>query len=53
VESGAVAAGAVAIDQGHAMGRPSRLELVVDGDAVTLSGSAALAAEGVLHLPAR
>jgi len=51
VESGAVSGPDVAVEQGHAMGRPSRLRLRVEGAAVTLSGGAALAAEGRLHVP--
>lgn len=42
----------VTIEQGHALGRPSRLELTVEGDAVTLAGGGALAAEGQLHVGA-
>ena len=42
---------AVAIEQGHAMGRPSRIEVELDGDEVTLVGSAVLVAEGRLQLP--
>lgn len=38
------------IEQGHAMGRPSRLAVELDGDDVTLVGSATLVAEGRLHL---
>lgn len=51
VESGALPGPEVAIEQGHAMGRPSRLRLRVEGAAVTLSGSAVLAAEGQIHIP--
>ena len=40
----------IEIEQGHAMGRPSRLAVEVDGDDVTLVGSATLVAEGHLHL---
>jgi trans-2,3-dihydro-3-hydroxyanthranilate isomerase len=40
----------VEIEQGHAMGRPSRLAVEVDGDDVTLVGSATLVADGRLHL---
>jgi PhzF family phenazine biosynthesis protein len=53
VRSGAVPEGHVAIEQGHALSRPSRLELSVAGDVVTPSGTAALAAEGVVHVPGR
>lgn len=51
VEAGAVPGPDVVIEQGHAMGRPSRLRLRVEGGTVTLSGSAVLAAEGQLHVP--
>ena len=51
VKTGALPGPDVAIEQGHAMGRPSRLRLHVEGTAVTLSGSAALAAEGQIHIP--
>jgi PhzF family phenazine biosynthesis protein len=40
------------IEQGYALGRPSRLQIEVEGDRVTLVGSAALAADGTLHAPA-
>jgi trans-2,3-dihydro-3-hydroxyanthranilate isomerase len=40
----------VAIEQGHAFGRPSRLEVIVDRDRVTLLGSAVLTADGRLHI---
>lgn len=51
VESGAVAGPEVVVEQGHAMGRPSRLRLRVEGSAVTLSGTAVLVAEGRIHVP--
>ena len=51
VESGALPGPDVEIEQGHALGRPSRLRLRVEGTAVTLSGSAVLAAEGRIHVP--
>ncbi|WP_375385161.1 PhzF family phenazine biosynthesis protein [uncultured Microbacterium sp.] len=54
VDQGHVAAGAPAtIEQGTALGRPSRLEVTVDGPLVRLSGSGVLTASGTLHLPAR
>lgn len=40
----------VRIEQGRALGRPSILQVVVDGDNVELSGSGIVVAEGVLHL---
>jgi predicted PhzF superfamily epimerase YddE/YHI9 len=40
----------VIVDQGHAMGRPSRLELTVNGPEVRLLGAAVVVAEGTLHL---
>jgi trans-2,3-dihydro-3-hydroxyanthranilate isomerase len=52
LETGALAGPDVAIEQGHALGRPSRLRLRVEATAVTLSGSAVLAAEGQIHIPA-
>lgn len=51
VETGALAGPDVAIEQGHAMGRPSRLRLRIEGTRVTLSGGAVLAAEGQIHIP--
>ncbi len=51
VESGSVAGPEVVVEQGHAMGRPSRLRLRVEGSAVTLSGTAVLVAEGHIHVP--
>lgn len=51
VRDGIMADGAsVRILQGRAMGRPSVLEVVVDGERVELSGSGLVVAEGVLHL---
>jgi trans-2,3-dihydro-3-hydroxyanthranilate isomerase len=48
---GLVADGAtVIVDQGHAMGRPSRLELTVRGAEVRLLGRAVIVAEGTLHI---
>jgi PhzF family phenazine biosynthesis protein len=40
----------IRIEQGRALGRPSILQVVVDGDHVELSGSGIVVAEGVLHL---
>lgn len=40
----------VEVEQGDAMGRPSRMRLIVDGEHVTLRGSAALAAQGDLYI---
>lgn len=40
----------VIIEQGYAMGRPSRLELQVHGDDVRLFGGGVVIAEGVLHI---
>ena len=42
--------GSIRILQGHAMGRPSILEVAVDGDRVDLSGSGLVVADGVLRL---
>jgi trans-2,3-dihydro-3-hydroxyanthranilate isomerase len=40
---------AVAIDQGVAMGRPSRLDATIDGDRVRVAGDCVIVLEGVLH----
>lgn len=40
----------VLIEQGFAIGRPSRIEIRVDGSRVTISGSAVIAAEGKLRI---
>lgn len=40
----------VVIEQGFAMGRPSRLDVTVDHGKVELAGSCVVVAEGVLHL---
>jgi PhzF family phenazine biosynthesis protein len=40
----------VIIEQGHAMGRPSRIEIRVKGDDVRLFGSGVVIAEGVLRI---
>lgn len=39
------------VEQGHALGRPSRIELRVARDEIWLVGSAVLTAEGRLHVP--
>jgi PhzF family phenazine biosynthesis protein len=50
VEAGASAA--VVIEQGHAMGRPSRIEVLLDGSGVpTVRGGGVTVAEGSLVLP--
>ena len=51
VDNGELAGPDITIEQGHAMGRPSRLRLRVEETAVTLSGGAVLAAEGRIHVP--
>jgi len=38
------------VEQGYAMGRPSRIAVSVDGERVRVSGSGVVAAEGVLSL---
>jgi trans-2,3-dihydro-3-hydroxyanthranilate isomerase len=43
--------GRLTVEQGDAIGRPSRIELRVDDGQVTLLGSAALFAEGQIHIP--
>lgn len=40
----------VVVEQGHAMGRPSRLELRVQGDDVRLYGNGVVIGEGVLRI---
>lgn len=40
----------VIIEQGYAMGRPSRIEVRVHGDEVHIFGAGVIAAEGVLHI---
>ncbi len=37
--------------QGHRMGRPSRIEITLDGDTPTIAGRAVLSATGTVHLP--
>ncbi|WP_127502855.1 PhzF family phenazine biosynthesis protein [Actinoplanes solisilvae] len=46
-----VAGDTVAIMQGHLIGRPSRLEVRLDGTTPVLSGGATISATGTLHLP--
>lgn len=38
------------IEQGHALGRPSRIQVRASGPSVTVSGSGLISAEGFLHL---
>ncbi|MFL1430874.1 MULTISPECIES: PhzF family phenazine biosynthesis protein [unclassified Nocardiopsis] len=40
----------ITIEQGRAMGRPSRIALTVDGGLVRIAGSGVIVAQGVLHL---
>ncbi len=40
----------IVVEQGRALGRPSRIELRVDGPLVTITGSGVVTAEGMLHL---
>ncbi|WP_394846588.1 PhzF family phenazine biosynthesis protein [Pendulispora brunnea] len=40
----------VVIEQGYAMGRPSKLEISVNGSDIRLAGRGVITAEGVLHL---
>jgi trans-2,3-dihydro-3-hydroxyanthranilate isomerase len=50
VAEGIVADGAeVIVEQGHAMGRPSRIEVTVTGSRVRLSGTGLVVADGTLH----
>lgn len=39
----------VTVHQGHSLGRPSRISVIVTGERITLEGSAALTAEGILY----
>jgi trans-2,3-dihydro-3-hydroxyanthranilate isomerase len=39
----------ILIEQGHAMGRPSRMELRVEGERVTIAAAGVVVAEGTLH----
>jgi trans-2,3-dihydro-3-hydroxyanthranilate isomerase len=43
-------AASVTIDQGVAMGRPSRMDCTIEGDRVRVGGEAVILAEGRLHL---
>jgi PhzF family phenazine biosynthesis protein len=42
--------GRIVVEQGHRLGRPSRIRLGVDGSLVTITGTGIVTAEGVLHL---
>jgi PhzF family phenazine biosynthesis protein len=46
-----VAGESVVIAQGHRIGRPSRLDVRLDGSTPVLSGRAVISATGTLHLP--
>jgi trans-2,3-dihydro-3-hydroxyanthranilate isomerase len=51
VASGTVAEDATAIvEQGYALGRPSRIQVTVSGQRVRVSGSGLVVAEGTLHI---
>jgi len=50
VRHGLAPTGTSAIEQGHALGRPSRLSVTVEGDRVWLAGSGVVSMSGVLHL---
>lgn len=50
VASGKISDGTWGIEQGHALGRPSRIQVAVDGQDVSVSGSGLLVAEGTLFL---
>ncbi|MGW0802444.1 PhzF family phenazine biosynthesis protein [Nonomuraea sp. NPDC002799] len=43
-------AGLVVIEQGHALGRPSRIQVEVDGDRVQISGSGIVTAHGRIRV---
>jgi PhzF family phenazine biosynthesis protein len=52
VKAAAVADGSdVVVEQGHCVGRPSRIHVRVEGENVRVSGAAVVAAEGTLRLP--
>lgn len=42
--------GTIVVEQGDEMGRPSRIEVRVDGDRVQVGGCCALVVEGTLHI---
>jgi trans-2,3-dihydro-3-hydroxyanthranilate isomerase len=48
--NGLVEGEAVRVEQGHAIGRPSEIEVRVSGDDVRISGGAVVVAEGILRL---
>jgi len=50
VRRGQLQAGPAVIEQGHALGRPSRIQVRVAGPYVTVSGSGLISAEGFLRL---
>jgi trans-2,3-dihydro-3-hydroxyanthranilate isomerase len=50
VRRGHLEAGPAVIEQGHALGRPSRIQVRASGPSVTVSGSGLISAEGFLHL---
>jgi trans-2,3-dihydro-3-hydroxyanthranilate isomerase len=50
VRRGQLEAGPAVIEQGHALGRPSRIRVRVSGPSVTVSGSGLISAEGFLRL---
>ena len=49
VRTGKTDPGTSVIEQGHALGRPSRIEVGVTGQRVTVSGSGLVVAEGTLY----
>jgi trans-2,3-dihydro-3-hydroxyanthranilate isomerase len=51
VHSGRLADGTVVIEQGHQLGRPSRLEVEVRGERVRLAGSGLVVGQGRLLIP--
>jgi trans-2,3-dihydro-3-hydroxyanthranilate isomerase len=46
--AGQLPGGTAVVEQGHALGRPSRIRVTVDGSRVTVSGSGLVVAEGRL-----
>jgi trans-2,3-dihydro-3-hydroxyanthranilate isomerase len=50
VRRGQIEAGTAFIEQGRALGRPSRIQVRASGPSVTVSGSGLISVEGFLHL---
>ncbi len=50
--TGKTTSSTIVIEQGHALGRPSRIQVTLSGPRVTISGSGLIVADGTLHLSA-